>query len=223
MSAPGRPGAAGRDAHRAAAPVRDHRTARSARWSRTAPASARATNAAATASWSPSRRQDGHPALRLDTKVVRVRPGRPLRRAGRAHPGAGRRRHPDLGRGRAHRDAAPRRPGRRAPSRPPSSAPGGGRTTTATAAQQLTIEQAPAGSTVLSTVVEGRGGRCTAHADLYAAEGGKLTVGPSVVDRAAPGCAPSSTSVLKVWPATARCAASSWATTNSRATYSRAK
>lgn len=52
--------------------------------------------------------------------------------------------------------------------------------------ERLTLKRAPAGSTVLTTVVVGRGGRCTAHADLYAAEGGKLTVGPSVVDRPAP-------------------------------------
>ncbi|MEU8993833.1 serine/threonine-protein kinase [Streptomyces caniferus] len=64
--------------------------------------------------------------------------------------------------------------------------------------QRLTLKRAPAGSTVLTTVVVGRGGRCTAHADLYAAEGGKLTVGPAVVDRPAPGCAPGSTSVLRL-------------------------
>ncbi|MFI1741551.1 hypothetical protein [Streptomyces sioyaensis] len=50
----------------------------------------------------------------------------------------------------------------------------------------------------LTTVVAGRGGRCTAHADLYAAERGALTVGPSVVDRPAPGCTASSTSVLRL-------------------------
>ncbi|MFH8567818.1 serine/threonine-protein kinase [Streptomyces sp. NPDC017993] len=63
--------------------------------------------------------------------------------------------------------------------------------------QRLTIKRAPVGSAVLTTVVVGRAGRCTAHADLYSADG-KLTVGPSVVDRAAPGCSPSSTSVLRV-------------------------
>ncbi|MFI0905691.1 serine/threonine-protein kinase [Streptomyces sioyaensis] len=64
--------------------------------------------------------------------------------------------------------------------------------------QRLTIERAPAGSTVLTTVVAGRGGRCTTHADLYTAEGGALTVGPSVVDRPATGCTTSSTSVLRL-------------------------
>ncbi|MDT0461196.1 serine/threonine-protein kinase [Streptomyces sp. DSM 41527] len=64
--------------------------------------------------------------------------------------------------------------------------------------QRLTLAQAPAGSTVLTTAVVGRGGRCTAHADLYSAQGGKLTVGPSVVDRPAPGCAPGSSSVLRL-------------------------
>ncbi|MFI9080116.1 hypothetical protein ACIGW8_27220 [Streptomyces sioyaensis] len=54
------------------------------------------------------------------------------------------------------------------------------------------------GSTVLTSVVAGRGGRCTAHADLSAAERGALTVGPSVVDRPAPGRTASSTSVLRL-------------------------
>ncbi|MFI2187313.1 serine/threonine-protein kinase [Streptomyces sioyaensis] len=67
-----------------------------------------------------------------------------------------------------------------------------------TGTQRLTIQRAPAGSTVLTTVVAGRSGHCTDHADLYAAEGGKLIVGPSVVDRPAPGCTASSTSVLRL-------------------------
>ncbi|SEC08584.1 Serine/threonine protein kinase [Streptomyces sp. 2224.1] len=64
--------------------------------------------------------------------------------------------------------------------------------------RRLTLKRAPVGSTVLTLVVAGRGGRCTAHADLYSAKGGQLTVGPSVVDRPAPGCAPGSSSLLRL-------------------------
>ncbi|MFG2224460.1 serine/threonine-protein kinase [Streptomyces sp. NPDC048644] len=64
--------------------------------------------------------------------------------------------------------------------------------------QRLTIKRAPVGSSVVTLVTEGDGqGRCTAHADLYSAEG-KLTVGPTVVDRPAPDCRPSRTSVLRL-------------------------
>ncbi|MFG2140443.1 serine/threonine-protein kinase [Streptomyces sp. NPDC048650] len=64
--------------------------------------------------------------------------------------------------------------------------------------QRLTIKRAPAGSTVLTTVIDGPAGRCTAHADFYASGAGALTVGPSVIDRPLPGCEASSTSVLRL-------------------------
>ncbi|MFG2831894.1 serine/threonine-protein kinase [Streptomyces sp. NPDC048434] len=138
---------------------------------------------------------DGHPALRLDTKVVRSIPagrcaalGEHTLEAGRAHTltwaAAGRT-------ATLHRTAAAAVPSGYLGTWQRPNADGYG-------SQRLTLTQAPAGSTVLTTVVVGRGGRCTAHADLYAAEGGALTVGPSVVDRPAPGCARSSTSVLRL-------------------------
>ncbi|MCB5908569.1 serine/threonine protein kinase, partial [Streptomyces sp. SF28] len=63
--------------------------------------------------------------------------------------------------------------------------------------QRLTVKRAPVGSSILTLVTEGGSGRCTAHADLYSADG-KLTVGPTVVDRPAPDCRPSGTSVLRL-------------------------
>ncbi|MGW7487116.1 serine/threonine-protein kinase [Streptomyces sp. NPDC054786] len=138
---------------------------------------------------------DGHPALRLDTKVVRSIPagrcaalGEHTLEAGRAHTltwaAAGRT-------ATLHRTAEAAVPSGYLGTWQRPNADGYG-------SQRLTLTRAPAGSTVLTTVVVGRGGRCTAHADLYAAEGGALTVGPSVVDRPASGCAPSSTSVLRL-------------------------
>ncbi|KPC62877.1 serine/threonine-protein kinase [Streptomyces chattanoogensis] len=140
---------------------------------------------------------DGRPALRLDTKVVRSVPtgrcaalGEHTLEAG----GAGTLRWAAAGRtATLHRT-------RPAAETVPAAflgtwqrpAPDG------TGTQQLTIKRAPAGSTVLTTLVEGPAGRCTAHAALYAAENGRLTVGPSVIDHAAPGCEPSSTSVLRL-------------------------
>ncbi|MEW1749062.1 serine/threonine-protein kinase [Streptomyces angustmyceticus] len=140
---------------------------------------------------------DGHPALRLDTTVVRSVPegrcaalGEHTLRAGPGH---------TLTWAAAGRTATLHRTG---PSE--ESVPAGYLGTwqrpddDGSGSQRLTLKRAPAGSTVLTTVVMGSGSRCTTHADLYAAEGGRLTVGPSVVDRPAPGCAPSSTSVLRL-------------------------
>ncbi|MFE1174974.1 serine/threonine-protein kinase [Streptomyces sp. NPDC058773] len=142
-------------------------------------------------------RQDGHPALRLDTEVVRSVPAGRCAALGEhtlVESGADTLTWAAAGRTATLHRVAPA--GATVPAgllgtwrRPNDDGYG---------SQQLTVRQAPAGSTVLTTVVVGRGGRCTAHADLYAAEDGKLTVGPSVVDHAAPGCAPSSTSVLSL-------------------------
>ncbi|QIK07934.1 serine/threonine protein kinase [Streptomyces sp. ID38640] len=142
-------------------------------------------------------RQDGHPALRLDTKVVRSVPAGRCSALGEhtlEEGGADTLTWAAAGRTATLHRVAP------ADGTVPSGFLGTWRRPNddGYGSQQLTVKQAPAGSTVLSTVVVGRAGRCTAHADLYAAEGGKLTVGPSVVDRAAPGCTPSSTSVLSL-------------------------
>ncbi|MFC9878661.1 serine/threonine-protein kinase [Streptomyces libani] len=140
---------------------------------------------------------DGHPALRLDTKVVRSVPAGRCSALGEhtlEEGGAGTLTWAAAGRTATLHRVAP------ADATVPAGFVGTWQRPNddGYGSQQLTVEQAPAGSTVLSTVVVGRAGRCTAHADLYAAEGGKLTVGPSVVDRAAPGCTPSSTSVLSL-------------------------
>ncbi|WP_260639496.1 serine/threonine-protein kinase [Streptomyces angustmyceticus] len=140
---------------------------------------------------------DGHPALRLDTTVVRSVPagrcaalGEHTLREGRGG---------TLVWAAAGRTATLHRTGPAEESvparflgtwqRPDDDGRG---------SQRLTLRRAPAGSTVLTTVTEGLGGRCTAHADFYAAESGGLTVGPSVVSRPAPGCAPGSSSVLRL-------------------------
>ncbi|MEU7430365.1 serine/threonine-protein kinase [Streptomyces sioyaensis] len=142
---------------------------------------------------------DGHPALRLDTTVVRSVPAGRCSALGEhtLEAGSG----TTLTWAAAGRTAVLHRAGPADGTVPagflgtwqrrPDDGAG-------TGTQRLTIQRAPAGSTVLTTVVAGRGGRCTAHADLYAAEGGALTVGPSVVDRPAPGCTASSTSVLRL-------------------------
>lgn len=142
-------------------------------------------------------RQDGHPALHLDTTVVRSVPAGRCAALGEhtlEEGGAGTLTWAAAGRTATLHRVAP------ADGSVPAGFLGTWRRPNddGYGSQQLTVKQAPAGSTVLRTVVVGRGGRCTAHADLYAAEGGKLTVGPSVVDRAAPGCTPSSTSVLSL-------------------------
>ncbi|WP_405839545.1 serine/threonine protein kinase [Streptomyces platensis] len=144
-------------------------------------------------------RQDGHPALRLDTTVVRSVPAGRCAALGEhtlEEGAAGTLTWAAAGRTATLHRVAPSAgtvpEGFLGTWRRPNDDGYG--------TQQLTVKQAPAGSTVLTAVVMGRGGRCTAHAALYAAEGGKLTVGPSVVDRAAPGCAPSSTSVLSLGP-----------------------
>ncbi|MGA5563902.1 serine/threonine-protein kinase [Streptomyces platensis] len=142
-------------------------------------------------------RQDGHPALRLDTTVVRSVPAGRCAALGEhtlEEGAAGTLRWAAAGRTATLHRVAP------ADGSVPEGFVGTWRRPNddGHGTQQLTVRQAPAGSTVLTTVVLGHGGRCTAHAYLYAAEGGKLTVGPSVADRAAPGCAPSSTSVLSL-------------------------
>ncbi|MFI9052607.1 protein kinase [Streptomyces sp. NPDC053427] len=137
----------------------------------------------------------GRPALRLDTKVVRSVPagrcaalGEHTLEAG----GAGTLRWAAAGRTATLRHTGP------ATETVPAGLLGTWQRPAAdgSGTQRLTIKRAPAGSTVLTTVVDGPAGRCTAHADLYAAEHGRLTVGPSVIDHPAPGCSPSSTSVL---------------------------
>ncbi|MFJ9417042.1 serine/threonine-protein kinase [Streptomyces sp. NPDC101227] len=139
---------------------------------------------------------DGRPALRLDTKVVRSIPAGRCAALGEHTLEAG-----EAGTLRwaaAGRTATLHRSGPATETVPAAflgtwrrpDADGNG-------TQQITIEQAPAGSTVLTTVADGPAGRCTAHAYLYAAEHGRLTVGPSVIDHPAPGCEPSSTSVLR--------------------------
>ncbi|MFJ8675533.1 serine/threonine-protein kinase [Streptomyces sp. NPDC093589] len=139
---------------------------------------------------------DGRPALRLDTKVVRSIPKDRCSALGEhtLEPGAA----DTLKWAAAGRTAILHRAGKAAETIPAAYLgswqrpnPDGYGT------QRITIKRAPVGSTALTTVVEGRGGRCTAHADLYSAEG-KLTVGPSVVDTPAPGCRPSSTSVFRL-------------------------
>ncbi|MEU8685827.1 serine/threonine-protein kinase [Streptomyces sp. NPDC048611] len=142
-------------------------------------------------------RQDGHPALRLDTDVVRSVPAGRCAALGEhtlVAGGADTLTWAAAGRTATLHRVAP------ADGSVPAGLLGTWRRTDddGYGSQELTVRQAPAGSRVLTTVVVGRGGRCTAHADLYAAEGGKLTVGPSVVDRPAPGCTPSSTSVLSL-------------------------
>ncbi|WP_407287041.1 serine/threonine-protein kinase [Streptomyces sp. BP-8] len=137
---------------------------------------------------------DGRPALRLDTKVVRSVPegrctalGEHTLEAG----SAGTLKWAAAGRTATLHRSAP------SDGTVQAGYLGTWQDTAAGAAQRLTIRQAPAGSTVLTTVVEGPTGRCTAHATLYAAQDGKLTVGPAVLDRtAAPGCTPSNTSVF---------------------------
>ncbi|MFF8790053.1 serine/threonine-protein kinase [Streptomyces sp. NPDC015125] len=140
---------------------------------------------------------DGHPALRLDTTVVRSVPAGRCAALGEHTLEAGN--GTTLTWAAAGRTATLHRTGP-AQSTVPAGYLGTWQRPNADGYgnQRLTLAQAPAGSTVLTTVVVGRGGRCTAHADLFAAEGGKLTVGPSVVDRPAPGCAPSSSSVLRL-------------------------
>ncbi|MFE0193647.1 serine/threonine-protein kinase [Streptomyces sp. NPDC058989] len=138
---------------------------------------------------------DGRPALRLDTKVVRSVPagrctalGEHTLEAG----SAGTLKWAAAGRTATLHRSAP------SAGTVPAGYLGTWQDTATGAAQRLTLRQAPAGSTVLTTVVEGPAGRCTARADLYAAQDGELTVGPSVIDRAAPGCDPSSTSVFRL-------------------------
>ncbi|MGI5469674.1 serine/threonine-protein kinase [Streptomyces sp. CA-132043] len=63
--------------------------------------------------------------------------------------------------------------------------------------QRVTIERAPVGSAAVTIEVRGSGGHCTARADFYSADG-KLTVGPSVVQRRAPGCTASSSSYFRI-------------------------
>ncbi|WP_037959994.1 serine/threonine-protein kinase [Streptomyces violens] len=63
--------------------------------------------------------------------------------------------------------------------------------------QRVTIERTPVGSPAVTIDVQGSGGHCTARADFYSAEG-KLSVGPSVVQRPAPGCAASSSSLFRI-------------------------
>ncbi|UKY51184.1 serine/threonine-protein kinase [Streptomyces inhibens] len=140
---------------------------------------------------------DGRPALRLDTKVVRSIPagrcaalGEHILEAG----SAGTLKWAAAGRTATLHRAGPAE--ERVPAgylgtwqRPDADGHG---------SRRMTIKQAPAGSTVLTTVVVGPGLRCTAHADLYAAVDGKLTVGPPVADPAAPGCAPGGTSILRL-------------------------
>ncbi|POX42063.1 serine/threonine protein kinase [Streptomyces sp. Ru73] len=63
--------------------------------------------------------------------------------------------------------------------------------------QVLTIERTPVGSPAVRIDVRGSGGHCTARADFYSADG-KLSVGPSVVERRAPGCAASSSSFFRI-------------------------
>ncbi|MFI8995449.1 serine/threonine-protein kinase [Streptomyces sp. NPDC053542] len=63
--------------------------------------------------------------------------------------------------------------------------------------QRVTIERTPVGSPAVTIDVRGSGGHCTARADFYSADG-KLSVGPSVVQRRAPGCAASSSSVFRI-------------------------
>ncbi|WP_407551688.1 serine/threonine-protein kinase [Streptomyces sp. Pv4-95] len=139
---------------------------------------------------------DGSPGLRLDTKVVKsVPPGRcsALGEHTLRPGGAGTLTWAAAGRTATLRRTAP------AAEQVPAAFLGTWQRPNADGfgTQRLTIKRAPVGSPVLTTVVVGSGGRCTAHADLYSADG-RLTVGPSVIDRAAPGCAPSSTSVLQV-------------------------
>ncbi|MGW2394859.1 serine/threonine-protein kinase [Streptomyces lydicamycinicus] len=142
-------------------------------------------------------RQDGHPALRLDTTVVRSVPAGRCAALGEhtlEEGAAGTLTWAAAGRTATLHRVAP------SDGTVPEGFLGTWRRPNddGYGSQQLTVQPAPAGSRVLTSVVVGRGGRCTAHADLYASEGGKLTVGPSVVDRAAPGCSPSSTSVLSL-------------------------
>lgn len=139
---------------------------------------------------------DGRPALRLDTKVIRSVPagrcsalGEHLLEAG----SAGTLKWTAAGRTATLRRSAP------GADAVPAGYLGTWQDTDAGTGRQLTIRQAPAGSTVLTTAVEGPAGRCTSHATLYAAQDGALTVGPSVLDRQAPpGCAPNSSSVLRL-------------------------
>ncbi|MGW1792151.1 serine/threonine-protein kinase [Streptomyces tubercidicus] len=141
--------------------------------------------------------QDGHPALRLDTKVVRSVP------AGRCA-ALGEHTLKEGGDSTLTWAAAGRTATLHRVAPADGTVPDGFLGTwqrpddDGYGSQRLTIRQAPAGSRVLTTDVIGRNGHCTAHASLYAAEHGKLTVGPSVVDRSAPGCSPSSTSVLSL-------------------------
>ncbi|MER0480933.1 serine/threonine-protein kinase [Streptomyces sp. Edi2] len=140
---------------------------------------------------------DGHPALRLDTKVVRSVPAGRCSALGehtlRAGTGG------TLNWAAAGRTATLHRTGP-AETAVPAGFLGTWQRTDADGygSRRLTLAQAPAGSKVLTTVVAGPGGRCTTHADLFAAEDGRLTLGPSVVDRPAPGCAPGNSSVLRL-------------------------
>ncbi|WP_241721002.1 serine/threonine-protein kinase [Streptomyces lydicus] len=138
---------------------------------------------------------DGHPALRLDTTVVRSVPEGRCAALGEHTLEAGD--GGTLSWAAAGRTATLHRTAP-ADTAVPAGYLGTWQRPTDDGTQRLTLTQAPAGSTVLTTTVVGRGGRCTAHADLYSAQGGKLTVGPSVVDRPAPGCAPGSSSVLRL-------------------------
>ncbi|MFG2532653.1 serine/threonine-protein kinase [Streptomyces sp. NPDC048516] len=142
---------------------------------------------------------DGHPALRLDTKVVRSVPAGRCAALGEHTLQAGK--GGTLNWAAAGRTATLHRTGP-AQAAVPAGLIGTWQRPNADGygSRRLTLKQAPAGSTVLTTVVAGRGGRCTTHADLFAAEGDRLTLGPSVVARPAPGCAPGNSSVLRLNP-----------------------
>ncbi|TJZ42325.1 serine/threonine protein kinase [Streptomyces piniterrae] len=136
---------------------------------------------------------DGRPALRLDTEVVRSLPSGRCSALGEhtLEPGDG----GTLKWSAAGRTATLHRLNPATETIPAEYLGTWQRPTADGGTNSITIKQAPVGSTVLSTVVENGNGRCTAHADLYSAEG-DLTIGPSVVDIAAPGCEPSSPSVF---------------------------
>ncbi|MEV0371395.1 serine/threonine-protein kinase [Streptomyces sp. NPDC050636] len=136
---------------------------------------------------------DGRPALRLDTEVVRSIPSGRCSALGEhtLEPGHG----GTLKWSAAGRTATLHRLDPAAETIPAEYLGTWQRPTADGGTNRITIKRAPVGSTVLTTVVESRNGRCTAHADLYSAEG-DLIIGPSVVDIAAPGCEPSSPSVF---------------------------
>ncbi|UQA94512.1 serine/threonine-protein kinase [Streptomyces halobius] len=138
---------------------------------------------------------DGRPALRLDTKVVASVPAGRCSALGEhtLEPGNGN----TLKWAAAGRTATLHRLSATAETVPSAYLGTWQRSTANGSSHRLTVKRAPVGSRVLTAVVDGPNGRCTAHADLYSAEG-KLTVGPSVIDRAAPGCAPSSPSVFRL-------------------------